>query len=81
MKILFLDFSTRLNTVKDLESRARGGMVTSLFRVPDALSQLGHDVHVLADIKNDGMTKHGTIWCGYSGHTICPTTVLSQNLR
>jgi hypothetical protein len=67
MKILFLDFSTRLNTVKDLESRARGGMVTSLFRVPDALSQLGHDVHVLADIKNDGMTKHGTIWCAKDG--------------
>jgi glycosyltransferase involved in cell wall biosynthesis len=63
MKIIFLDFSTKLKTIKDLESQARGGMVTSLFRVSDALSQLGNEVFVVSDIKNNGMTKAGVIWC------------------
>ena len=67
MKILFVDFSTCLKTVRDLETQARGGMVTSLFRVSDALSQLGNEVFVLADIKHDGVTEAGTIWCAMDG--------------
>jgi len=67
LKILFLDFSTRLDTVDDLKTRARGGMVSSLFRVPDELSKLGHDVFVLADISKDGQTEAGVIWCAKDG--------------
>lgn len=67
MKILFLDFSTRLDTINDLKSRARGGMVTSLFKVSDVLSQLGHEVFVVSDISKDGKTDSGTIWCAETG--------------
>ncbi len=67
MKIIFLDFSTRLKTIRDLETQARGGMVTSLFRVSDVLSQLGHEVFVLSDIEQDGQTDSGTIWCAKDG--------------
>lgn len=64
MRICFLDRSTKLETVNDLESRARGGMVTSLFRVSDYLSRQGHDVTVMSDMKQElASTKSGTIWC------------------
>jgi glycosyltransferase involved in cell wall biosynthesis len=63
MKILFLDFSTKLKTVDDLKTRARGGMVSSLLRVPDELTKLGHEVFVLSDIPEDTKTEVGTIWC------------------
>jgi len=62
MRVLFVDLNTKLETVRDLESRARGGMVTSLFKVSDYLSMKGHDVTVLSDIENTGVTKHGVKW-------------------
>lgn len=68
MEILFLDFSTRLESVDDLKTRARGGMVSSLVRVPDELSRLGHSVFVLSDIKSDQTTDAGTTWCSKDGN-------------
>lgn len=68
MRICFIDRSTKLETVNDLETKARGGMVTSLFKVSDYLSSQGHDVYVLSDIKQDGRTKAGVWWP--SGTTI-----------
>jgi glycosyltransferase involved in cell wall biosynthesis len=62
MRLLFIDRSTKLETVRDLERRARGGMVTSLFKVSDYLSMCGHDVTVFSDIENTGVTKHGVKW-------------------
>ena len=62
MRLLFIDLSTKLDTIYDLEKRGRGGMVTSLFKVSDYLSAKGHDVTVLSDVKHDGVTKHGTKW-------------------
>ena len=62
MRVLFLDRSTRLETVRDLEKKARGGMVASLFHVSDHLSTLGHDVTVLSDISSTGQTRLGTKW-------------------
>lgn len=62
MRILFIDGSTRLKTVRDLDLRARGGMVTSLFRVTDYLSRQGHHVYVLSDIEREGQTREGTSW-------------------
>ena len=62
MRLLFLDRSTRLRTVSDLSSRARGGMVSSLFHVTDYLASRGHDVTVLSDIESTGATKAGTKW-------------------
>mgnify|MGYP001064197246 CR=1 FL=1 len=62
MRLLFLDRSTKLMTVHDLKTRARGGMVTSLFRLSDALAEKGHDVQVVADIENAGRTDIGTWW-------------------
>lgn len=62
MRFLFLDRSTRLQSVSDLSSRARGGMVSSLFHVTDYLSSRGHDVTVLSDIEGPGATPAGTRW-------------------
>lgn len=62
MRLLFIDNSTRLNSVSDLTSRARGGMVSSLFHVTDYLSRRGHDVTVLSDILSTGATPAGTKW-------------------
>ncbi len=62
MRLLFVDNSTCLRDVLDLERHARGGMVTSLFRVTDYLSRAGHDVYVWSDIENVGVTKAGTYW-------------------
>jgi glycosyltransferase involved in cell wall biosynthesis len=62
MRLLFLDFSTKLQSVIDLQTKARGGMVTSLFQVSDALSQLGHSVTVLSDIARGGITLAGVSW-------------------
>jgi len=61
MKILFIDLNTRLKSITDLDSHARGGMITSLFKVSDALSQM-HSVTVLSDIKRGGVTAKGTSW-------------------
>lgn len=62
MRICFLDLSCCLETVHDLEANPRGGMVSSLFKVSDYLSSQGHDVWVIADIKNTGRTYSGTTW-------------------
>jgi glycosyltransferase involved in cell wall biosynthesis len=62
MRILFIDRSTKLETVTDLARRARGGMVTSLFKVSDYLATQGHDVTVLSDIKVTGGTRAGVKW-------------------
>lgn len=37
-------------------------MVSSLFRIPDELSKLGHDVTVLSDVKETGITSAGVNW-------------------
>ncbi len=62
MRLLFIDASTKLETVHDLKRRGRGGMVTSLFKVTDYLASRGHDVTVLSDIANTGVTKAGVKW-------------------
>ena len=62
MRIIFIDRSTKLETINDLSSRARGGMVTSLFKVSDYLSDIGHSVYVLGDIKHPGTTASGVQW-------------------
>lgn len=62
MRLVFVDFSTRLETVFDLQKRARGGMVGSLFKVTDHLASVGHDVTVLSDIQHSGCTEAGTKW-------------------
>ncbi|MDD5189455.1 MAG: hypothetical protein PHE50_00250 [Dehalococcoidales bacterium] len=64
MKICFLDKSTKLETVDDLETKARGGMVTSLFKISDYLASCGHHVVVNSDIKKSGTTRSGVVWCG-----------------
>lgn len=60
MKILFVDFTTCLETVDDLASRARGGMVSSLFHVSEALAEENH-VTVMSDIGQRGY-KNGVVW-------------------
>lgn len=62
MRICFVDHSTCLEHVRELERKARGGMVTSLFKVSDYLAHAGHDVTVFSDIKSEGCTKFGTKW-------------------
>jgi glycosyltransferase involved in cell wall biosynthesis len=62
LRLLFIDGSTKLDTIFDLETKARGGMVASLFQVTDYLSSVGHDVTVLSDIREDGVTKARTKW-------------------
>lgn len=61
MRILFLDRSTKLETVTDLTTRPRGGMVGSLFKVSDYLASR-HDVTVVSDIETTGTTKAGVRW-------------------
>lgn len=62
MKICFLDQSTGLKTVRDLETRPRGGMVNSLFKITDYLASTGHEVVVYSDISEGGQTKAGVNW-------------------
>jgi len=62
MRLIFIDRSTRLQTVGDLGKKARGGMIASLFHVTDYLSTIGHDVTVLSDIASTGCTAAGTKW-------------------
>ena len=61
MRIAFVDLSTKLETVFDLESKARGGMVSSLFKVSDYLARYA-DVTVLGDIELEGDTPAGVKW-------------------
>ena len=62
MRLLFIDASTKLKTVRDLDSQGRGGMVSSLFKVTDYLARRGHHVCVLSDIESTGQTKSGVNW-------------------
>lgn len=62
MRITFVDHSTKLESVTDLETRARGGMVSSLFEVTDYLAKRGHEVIVSSDIKTEGVTRAGVEW-------------------
>lgn len=62
MRILFVDRTTKLKTIKDLDTGARGGMVSSLFRLSNILSQMGHEVFVFSDIENGGRTFDGVHW-------------------
>lgn len=61
MDILFIDRSTALKTVEDLRIKPRGGMVSSLFKVTNYLSQF-HNVVVYAGIDEPGFTIHGVEW-------------------
>lgn len=62
MKLLFFDISTDLYSIHDLETRPRGGMISSLFILTDELSKAGHEVAVLSDITLNGETRHGVRW-------------------
>ena len=62
LRILFLDFSTSLDTIDDLKTKARGGMISSLFHISNFLSTRGHDVEVLSDIRHSGLTQDGVKW-------------------
>jgi glycosyltransferase involved in cell wall biosynthesis len=61
MKLLFIDLTTGLDSFRDLETRARGGMVASLYILPEVLSQ-SNKVYVLSDAKQGGKTDGGVIW-------------------
>lgn len=61
MRIAFVDLSTKLETIYDLESKPRGGMVSSLFKISDYLAQFA-DVEVLSDIEMEGVTEAGVRW-------------------
>jgi len=74
-RILFIDFSTGLNSLDDYATKAVGGRVGSLFEVPNALSQLGHEVAVLADIGKPGQSAAGVYW--YSKNMI-PAAFLDE---
>lgn len=62
MRLIFIDKSTKLETINDLQIKARGGMISSLFLITDGLSRLGHKVTVLSDIKQNGVTQAGVSW-------------------
>ena len=61
MEVLFFDNSTGLDSLDDLEHRARGGMVSSLFRLPDELRRLGVRCWVYSGVKWGG-NKDGVYW-------------------
>jgi glycosyltransferase involved in cell wall biosynthesis len=65
-RVLFYDESTKLQTVTDLETKPRGGMVSSLFLVSDYLSCHGCEVTVFSDIETTGVTTAGTRWTNRS---------------
>jgi glycosyltransferase involved in cell wall biosynthesis len=62
MKILFLDFSTGLQNLAELESGPRRGLTNSLLHLPDALSKLNNQVYILSDIREPGVTPGNTEW-------------------
>ena len=62
MKILFLDFSTGLKSLADLETGPRRGLTNSLLHLPDVLSKLNNDVWVVSDMPAAGKTAAGTKW-------------------
>lgn len=74
-RVLFIDFGTSLESLADYTTKAQGGRVGSLLEVPNALSQLGHEVAVLSDIKKPGTTPEGVYW--YS-HRMIPIAFLEK---
>ena len=54
--------STGLESLKDLNSKPRGGRVNSLVKIPDALCRLGYNCFVMSDIKEGGATENNSIW-------------------
>lgn len=62
MRLLFIDGSTCVESVEEMQIKPRGGMVGSLFKVTDYLSRMGHDVSVCSDIRTEGVTEAGTKW-------------------
>ena len=54
--------STGLESLKDLNSKPRGGRVNSLVKIPDALCRLGYNCFVVSDIKEGGATENNSIW-------------------
>jgi glycosyltransferase involved in cell wall biosynthesis len=61
VKVLFFDNSTGLKTIDDLEHRARGGMISSLFRLSDELQRRGVKCWVYSGVKTGGL-KNGVWW-------------------
>jgi glycosyltransferase involved in cell wall biosynthesis len=66
LKILFIDLTTSLESFQDLENKGRGGMVSSLYILPNVLSQLGHECYVMSDAKSCGETINGVRWINES---------------
>ena len=62
MRILFIDHSTRLKSISDLETQARGGMVSSLFKVTDHLAGAGHQVEVWSDLEENWQHRASGAW-------------------
>ncbi len=62
MKILFIDLTTGLDSFRDLETQGRGGMVTSLLTLPNALCKLNSECYVLSDARQGGRTIDGCTW-------------------
>lgn len=62
MKLCFVDLSTKLQTINDLKTQARGGMVSSLFKITDLLAGMGHEVFVASDVTEPGVTDAGVQW-------------------
>ena len=60
MKLLFVDHTTKLGGIDDLERQARGGMVSSLFYVTDRLAARGFEVVVWGTL--DAATTAGVRW-------------------
>lgn len=62
MDVLFVDFTTGLETLDDLERKGRGGMVSSLRILPDVLSKLNIHCEVLSDISKGCISKARVVW-------------------
>lgn len=77
MKIIFIDYSTRLKKVDP--HAPRGGMITSLFKVSDHLALHGHDVTVLCDIEEPGFSSAGVCWRNYDANAFELCDVLICN--
>ena len=79
MRLLFFDNSTGLKTVHDLKTRARGGMISSLFTITDLLSGMGHEVIVIGGIETGGTTDAGVRWRRMDEGFEAPVDVLVCN--
>ena len=60
MKILFVDHTPKLSSIDELERKARGGMVSSLFHVTNGLARRGYEVAVWSTL--DAKTPDGVRW-------------------